>query len=201
MKKKLLLVIGLAVILAGCNIVKTYQNLTRLQFKVGKIENVKVSNISVSNKSKLSDFNPLDILSLTSKVAKGEFPVSMTVNIDAKNPSEGQGGGVSDNTITLKSFPWKLYIDDVETISGNISQPIYVPSKGENVIIPIEVSIDLMKFFKQQGLDKMVNLVLALGGSNKSSSKVKFVVRPTIGTPIGDFRYPNDITIVDYKFN
>ncbi len=202
MKKRVLIVLGLIVIVAaGCGIVQTYQNLMRLQFKIGKVDNVKVSNISVSNKSKLSDFNPLDIISLTSKVTRGEFPVSLTVNIEAKNPNEGQGGGVSNNSVTLKSFPWKLYIDDVETITGNISQPVYIPSKGENVNIPIEVSLDLMKFFKQQGLEKMVNLVLALGGSNKSSSKLKFVVRPTMGTPFGDLQYPSDITVVDYKFN
>ncbi len=201
MKKGLILFVGLAVIFAACNIVKTYQNLMRLQFKIGKVDNVSVGGITVSNKSKISDFNAMDVLKLTSTLTSGKFPVSFIVNVEAKNPNEGSGGGQSSNAITLKSFPWKLYIDDVETISGNITKPIYVPSKGENMNIPIEVSLDLKQFFKDRGFDKMINLVLALGGKNNDAGKVKLVVRPTLGTPIGDLPYPSDITVVDYKFN
>lgn len=201
MKKIMMFVIPMVVFVTACNIVQTYQNITRLKFKVGAVDNVKVSNINVSGKSKLSDFNPMDVLKLTSSLTQGEFPISFVINIEAKNPSEGTGGGVSDNSITLKSFPFKLYIDDVETISGNINEPVYVPSKGENKIIPITVGLDLKKFFKDKGLDKMVNLVLALGGANKDAGKIKLVVRPTIGTPIGDFKYPNEITVVSYQFN
>lgn len=201
MKKIMMFVIPLVVFVTACNIVQTYQNITRLKFKVGAVDNVKVSNINVSGKSKLSDFNPMDVLKLTSSLTQGEFPISFVINIEAKNPSEGTGGGVSDNSITLKSFPFKLYIDDVETISGNINEPVYVPSKGENKIIPITVGLDLKKFFKDKGLDKMVNLVLALGGANKDAGKIKLVVRPTIGTPLGDFKYPNEITVVSYQFN
>ncbi len=201
MKKILIFVIPVLVLLTACNIVQTYQNITRLKFKLGNVDNVTVANINVSGKSKLSDFNPMDVLKLTSSLTQGEFPLSFVINIEAKNPSEGAGGGVSDNSITLKSFPFKLFIDDVETISGNINEPVYVPSKGENKIIPITVGLDLKKFFKDKGLDKMVNLVLALGGKNKDASKIKLVVRPTIGTPIGDFKYPNEITVVSYQFN
>jgi len=201
MKKIMMFVIPMVVFVTACNIVQTYQNITRLKFKVGAVDNVKVSNINVSGKSKLSDFNPMDVLKLTSSLTQGEFPISFVINIEAKNPSEGTGGGVSDNSITLKSFPFKLYIDDVETISGNINEPVYVPSKGESKIIPITVGLDLKKFFKDKGLDKMVNLVLALGGANKDTGKIKLVVRPTIGTPLGDFKYPNEITVVSYQFN
>ncbi|HPN37974.1 MAG TPA: hypothetical protein PL041_06185 [Melioribacteraceae bacterium] len=201
MKKIIIFILPVLVLLTACNIVQTYQNITRLKFKLGNVDNVTVANINVSGKNKLADFNPMDILKLTSTLTQGEFPISFVINVEAKNPSEGTGGGVSDNSITLKSFPFKLFIDDVETISGNINEPVYVPSKGENKIIPITVGLDLKKFFKDKGLDKMVNLVLALGGKNKDASKIKLVVRPTIGTPIGDFKYPNEITVVSYQFN
>jgi len=201
MKRKLLIIIPLLILFSSCNIIQTYQNITRLKFKLGSVEKVTVANISVSGKSKLSDFNPMDVLKLTSSLTQGEFPVSFVLNVEAKNPSEGTGGGISDNSITLKSFPFRLYIDDVETITGNINEPVYVPSKGENKIIPITIGLDLKKFFKDKGLDKMVNLVLALGGANKDASKIKLLVRPTIGTPIGDFTYPDEITVVSYQFN
>ncbi len=200
--KKIILALGIIILIfTGCNIIQTYQNIQRLKFKINNVDNFQVANINIGSKNKITDFNPADILKLTSSLSQNEFPVSMVINVEAKNPAEGIGGGESSSSITLKSFPFKLYIDNVETISGNINEPVYVPSKGETKIIPITVGLDLKKFFRDQGLDKMVNLVLALGGANKDASRIKLVVRPTIGTPLGDFVYPDEITVVNYQFN
>ena len=79
--------------------------------------------ISISDKDQLSDFNVGEILQLTTSVASGDLPVSFTLNVKASNPNDGSGGyGATD--ITLKSFPWKLIINDKETISGNIDGSI-----------------------------------------------------------------------------
>ena len=61
--------------------------------------------------------------------------------------------------------------------------------------------MDLMKFFKDRGLESIINLALNLGGQKASTSSIKLVTKPVIGTPIGDLEYPEEITIVDQKFN
>lgn len=201
MKKIIFVLVLIITTFTACNLIQTYQNIQRLKFKINNVDNFKVANINISGKNKITDFNPADILKLTSSLRNNEFPISMVINVEAKNPAEGVGGGESSTSITLKSFPFKLYIDDVETISGNINEPIYVPSKGEVKIIPITVGLDLKKFFKDHGLEKMVNMVLAIGGANKDAGRIKLKVRPTIGTPLGDFVYPDEITVVNYQFN
>jgi hypothetical protein len=194
----LFLIIGLS--LTSCGVYNSIMNLSKLQYKLGSVNNFKVGNILINNKSKISDFNAVDILNLTSKVASGDFPVSFTLNVLAKNPNQNT---TTSNTseITLESFPWTLYIDGVKTISGNISNPVTVPSVKSATIIPLQISLDMLDFFKENGLSKIVNLALTLGGKNGSTSKIKIVAEPTLGTPLGRMTYPSPITIVDKTFN
>jgi len=197
--KFLILTILLGLSLTSCGIYNSIMNLSKLQYKLGSVNNFRVANILINNKSKLSDFNTADILNLTSKIASGDFPVSFTLNVLAKNPNQNS---TSANTseITLESFPWTLYIDGVKTISGNISNPVTVPSVKSATIIPLQISLDMLDFFKDNGLSKIVNLALTLGGKNGSTSKIKIVAEPTLGTPLGKMTYPSPITIVDKTF-
>ena len=194
----LTLIIGLT--LTSCGLYNSIMNLSKLQYKLGSVDNFRVANIKINSKSKLSDFSTADILNLTSKVASGDFPVSFTLNVLAKNPNQNSTTS-SSSEITLESFPWTLYIDGVKTISGNISNPVTVPSVKSATIIPLQISLDMLDFFKDNGLSKIVNLALTLGGKNGSTSKIRIVAEPTLGTPIGKMTYPSPITIIDKTFN
>jgi hypothetical protein len=66
-----------------------------------------------------------------------------------------------------------LFLDDKETINGNIPHSIEIPGVGQEKTIPIEMSLDLYKFFKDQGYESILNLALALGGVSGSSSRIK----------------------------
>ncbi len=203
MKKQnifLILTLILTFALTSCGLYNSIMNLSKLQYKLGSVDNFRVGNIKINSKSKLSDFSTADILNLTSKVASGDFPVSFTLNVLAKNPNQNSTTS-SSSEITLESFPWTLYIDGVKTISGNISKPVKVPSVKSATIIPLQISLDLLDFFKGDGLSKIVNLALALGGKNGSTSKIKIVAEPTLGTPLGKMTYPSPITIIDKTFN
>ena len=194
----LTLIIGLT--LTSCGLYNSIMNLSKLQYKLGSVDNFRVANIKINSKSKLSDFSTADILNLTSKVASGDFPVSFTLNVLAKNPNQNSTTS-SSSEITLESFPWTLYIDGVKTISGNISNPVTVPSVKSATIIPLQISLDMLDFFKDNGLSKIVNLALTLGGKNGSTSKIRIVAEPTLGTPLGKMTYPSPITIIDKTFN
>ena len=34
-----------------------------------------------------------------------------------------------------------------------------------------------------------------------NTSAIKLITKPVIGTPLGDLEYPDEITVVDQKFN
>lgn len=200
-KKSLVLIATITLFLSSCGVYNSLMNLSKLKFKLGSVNNFKVGNITIDNKSKLSDFAALDVLKLTSDVVSGKFPVSFTVNVLAQNPNSASSSGANVSDMTLESFPWTLYINDKETISGNISNPMQVPAIENTTVIPLEMNLDLLTFFNEDGLNNLVNLALSLGGKNGSTTKLRIVADPVLGTSIGNLRYPNPITIIDKSFN
>ncbi len=182
-----------------CSILKTITNLSRLQFKLGNVSGFKVNNIDISNKSSLSDLSPAEMMSLSSIITQGKFPVSFVLNVDAKNPNDGTGGYARTDA-TLKGFRWRLFIENKETISGDLDSPVVVPGTGEVSNIPLRIELDLLQFFKSEGLQNIANLVLAIGGKHGSSSRISLYATPTVSTPLGDIKYPGKLKIIDTKF-
>jgi hypothetical protein len=184
---------------SSCSVYETVVNLSRLQFKLGNVNNFTVSGINISNKNSLQDFNPLELLNLTQSIATGKLPASFTLNVEAKNPNDGTGGYPQTNA-TLKEFPWRLEVDNVETIAGNIGAPVAVPGTGEIQNIPLTMNIDLIQFFGNKGLDNLVNLALTLGGQQGSSSKLALYATPTVSSPLGNIKYPGELKIIEQSF-
>ncbi len=198
-KGKLLIILGfLLVALSSCSVYKTFVNMSRLKFKLNSVQNFRVLNYPVNNKTSLKDFSPIDLINLTASVATGKLPVSFTLIVDAKNPNTGNGYSSTD--ITIEDFPWKLYVNGKETVSGRLEKPVTVPGMGEVREIPLEVKFDLLKIFKNKSLDDIINLALTIGGAKGSPSHLKLVAEPVLGTPIGKMKYPEPITIVSQKF-
>lgn len=202
MRKLFSVAILLALVISGiqCSVYETLTNLSRLQFKVGAVNGFQISGIPISGKSKLSDFNPLDLLKLTSGFAQGSLPATFVLNVDAKNPNDGTGG-YKKSDATLQNFKWRLFLDDKETVSGELAQPLVVPGTGEITSIPLTINIDLMKFFKEKGYESIVNLALALGGVQGSSSKITLYATPTVSSPLGNITYPGELKLIDTQFS
>ena len=68
MKRIILLAILFIMIFTSCSVLQTVMNVSRLKFKVGNVDDFKVMGISIKDKQKLTDFNPLDLIKLTSVV-------------------------------------------------------------------------------------------------------------------------------------
>jgi len=199
MKKVLLISVLLLFSNLSCSVYETIVNLSRLKFKLGEVNNFTISGINLSNKKSLQDFDPLELLNLTQVIGTGTLPASFTLNVEAQNPNDGTGGYAKTDA-TLKAFPWKLNIDQTETISGNIGSPVSVPGTGEITNIPLDMNIDLIQFFGNSGLENLVNLALALGGQEGSASRLTLFATPTVSSPLGDIKYPGELKIVDHSF-
>jgi hypothetical protein len=202
MKKLLSIAILLSLVISGiqCSVYETLTNVSRLKFKVGAVNGFANNGVSITGKSKLADFAALDLLKLTSGFAQGSLPASFVLNVDAKNPNDGTGG-YKKSDATIQNFKWRLFLDDKETISGELDQPLTIPGTGEVSTIPLKINIDLMKFFKDKGYESIVNLALALGGAQGSSSKITFYATPTVSSPFGNITYPGELKLVDTEFS
>lgn len=183
----------------SCSVYQTMVNISRLKFKINNVTDFSLAGVNFANKRSLHDFSTLEALKLTTSFAKGSLPATFTLNIDALNPNDGKGGYPKTNA-TLKSFPWRLMLQDKETISGGLSSPVTIPGTGESTIIPLGISIDLYSFFRDRGYNDLINLALNLGGAGGDPSKVALYAKPTVTSPIGDLTYPQEIKIVSYEY-
>ncbi|MDR3625778.1 MAG: hypothetical protein P4L45_03045 [Ignavibacteriaceae bacterium] len=199
MRKYLYAVLVLAFTNISCTVYQTAMNVSRLKFKLDKVDNYAVSGIPIEGKSSIRDFSAFELLRITGNIAKKTFPVSFIINVSAKNPNDSTGG-YPRTDIILKSFPFKLYIDDKETIEGNIDNSVAIPGTGEIVNIPVRINIDLFKFFSDKDYKQLINLVFAIAGSNGYSSTIKLYAHPTVTTPFGDITYPGELKIVSKEF-
>lgn len=183
----------------SCSVYKTIVSASRLKFELGNVENLEVSGVRFDGKNSVSDFNALEVLKLTTSLIRRSFPVTFILNVQAENPNDGKAG-YPRTDIMLKSFPWDLYIDNIQTVSGNILSPVLVPGTGEIVTIPIEIKLDLYKFIQDKDINSLINLVLAINGVKGHSSNVTLFAQPTVSTPIGDITYPGQLKIVGMNF-
>jgi len=190
----------LALTATSCTVVKeigqAVTNLSRCTFRLDGISDFRLAGISLSGKTSLS---LTDAAWAITSFGRGELPAAFTLNIAAQNPNTGTAG-TPKSTATMTSFAWTLLIDNTQTVSGDIPQPIEIPGTGQQTIIPLRMNLDLVTFFKDRGYDKIIDLALTLGGAQGSASRVTLRARPTIKTDFGPIKYPGEINIIDKEF-
>ena len=198
--RKVFLVFFASLILAGCSVLQTVQNVSRLKYRIDSATDYRVAGIFLADKKNIKDFSSIEMLKLTAGIVKGTLPLTFLLNVEAKNPNDGSGG-YPRTDLTLTSFPWRLLLNDKETVKGNINEPVFVPGKGEAVLIPIRIEFDIAKSFKDKSIDDILMLLLQIGDVKNSTLNLKLLARPVVGTPFGNLAYPDEITIVDKSFN
>lgn len=202
MKSKRIIVLLLFIVLAGlnCSVLKTIDNISRLKFRIGRTSNLELAGVSLAGKRSLNDLSALETLKLSASFIRGSLPLTFTIYVDAENPNDGTGGYTRTDA-TLESFPWRLFIDGKETITGNIGAPVAVPGSGEVTVIPLNATVDLFKIFKDRGYEGILNLALNLNGSGTRASQLSLFARPTVHTVLGNITYPEEIKIVSMEYS
>lgn len=189
--------------LPGCatldELVNVMSNLQRLKFKVAGVSGFAVAGINLSQKQQTADFTLKDGISLMASFSQKKMPASFVLNIEALNPNDGSGGSPQTSS-TLTSFEWRLLIDGQSTVTGNIEEPIEIPGTGQATIIPLQINLDLMEFFKNQGYNDLINLALALGGAKSDISRMEIDAQPRVSTPLGEIAYPGRITVISKEY-
>lgn len=171
----------------------------RLKFKLGSVESFSLAGISLGNKASLNDFSIQDGMKLAQLFGSKKLPVEFVLNVVAINPNDGTGGRVKSSA-TLSGLSARLLIDGQPTVYGDIDSPVEIPGTGQETRFPLRISLDLYEFFGSQGLDKLLQLSLAIGGKNGSTSRLALDIQPKVVTPFGEIKYPERLTIVDKEF-
>jgi len=199
--KTILIFLSFLLLLNSCNTIKglftSLDDFSNLKFKLGKVENFKVSTIDISNISSTNSISATDVLILTKSILNKQLPAEFTLNLLANNPTNNNAK--KQSKAIIENLSWILYIDDKETINGIVNTPIQILT-GATSEIPVQINLDLYKFFSDKGYDDLMNMALAIGGANGSSSRLKLKIKPTVQLAGVSFKYPNYITVVEKEF-
>jgi hypothetical protein len=191
------------ILLSGCaelqQLQNTLANVQRLQFKLDGVTPGNLAGVNLSKVDELRSITLQDGIKLAAAFANKSMPLTLTLKVAAKNPNDGTGGS-PQRSATLSSFAWTLKIDQRETISGDIAAPIEIPGAGEATIIPLQMSLDLYKFFGEQGYKEMVNLALAVAGKQGSAARLTLAAVPSVSVGGINLKYPGEVNIVDKEF-
>ncbi len=174
-------------------------NLQRLKFKLSGVRDFRLLGIDIGGKARLSDFSALDAVKLVQSYTSRKLPVDFVLDVVAVNPNDGTGG-TRKTTSTLSGLECRLLLDGQPTVVGNIDQPIEIPGTGQESVIPLRLSLDLLEFFAGKQYEDLVQLALAIGGRNKTPARIALDAQPTVSTPVGPITYPGRITIVSTEF-
>jgi hypothetical protein len=184
----LALVLGIVLVTAaGCRSIREVANLRNVNFRIDRVENARLAGINLSGIESYGDVGASDMLRLSAAIADGRMPLDFTLHVAAENPA------ANSMNARMTAMDWTLLLEDEETVSGTFDREV-VLRPGEPADVPVEVTVDLVRFF-DDNLRSLVNLALAVSGGE--TSNVKLRVRPTIRTPVGPMKYPNPIPVVD----
>ena len=174
-------------------------NLQRLKFRLGDVRDFHVAGIGLAGKSRIADFSVTDGFKLLDAFRSKTLLADFVLDVKAVNPNDGTGG--SPKTVaTLAGLESRLLIDGSPTVIGDIESPVEIPGTGQESVIPIRLSLDLLEFFGDKKYEDLLALVLAIGGANRDPARITLDAQPRVSTPYGPITYPGRIIIVYKEF-
>jgi hypothetical protein len=182
----LTLLLTLPLALGSCTALQEIANLRNVDFAIENVANTNLAGVDVQDVRSYDDLSGGEVARLVAALASGEMPLSFTLNVGARNP---EANSVNARLVQLD---WTLLLDDTETISGIFNDERVIPP-GAEVLLPISMELDLVRFFGRNAQD-LVELAAAVAG--QGTKEIALRARPTVTTPLGPITYPSTITIL-----
>jgi hypothetical protein len=182
-----LFLIFLLCILTYCKSIRELQSFARCEFRVATVENTMLAGVNVQQIRKLTDLNLMQAARITQSYAGGSLPLSLTVNVDVKNPNA--------TPAAMNSMEWIMLIDDKEIVDGVVNDRIDIAANGGISKLPIRISTDLRKILSNMSTEEAVNMGLGLSGSGNKPTRVTLKVKPSILVGQTLIKYPGYIKV------
>ena len=174
----------------GCEVLEQAQqaiNLKNCDFRIRSVQNITVAGINVQNIKSVSDLKLTDAAKLTAAVAGSSFPLSLTLNLEGRNPNASSAG--------LNKIDYILFIDDIQMTAGNLAKSFTIPPNNGTTVIPMQFSVNLKEVLQGKSLDAIINFGLNLAGVGNKPTRVSMKVKPTILIGMTELEYPGYITV------
>lgn len=170
-----------------CRSLRELQSFARCDFRLATVENTMLAGVNVQQIKSVADLNLSQAARITTAYASGALPLSLTVNIDVKNPNA--------TTASMNSMEWIMLIDDKEIVDGVVNDRIEISPNGGISKLPIRISTDLRKVLSNMPADQAVKMGLGLSGSGNKPTRITLKVKPSILVGQTVLKYPGYIRV------
>ena len=190
MKKIKILFLCLVILISSCDVLKDLNgmaNFAKCDFRLNTVNNIRLAGVNVQQVKSLSDLNIIDVANITASLASNTLPLSLTLNVDVKNPNSQKA--------VMNAMAWILLIDNIEMTSGQMNQRIEVMPNNGIASMPLDLSVDLKKVLTGRSLDAVKNFGLNLAGAGNKPTRITLKVKPTIVISGISIVYPDYITV------
>lgn len=175
---------------SSCTVVQQAQqvmNLINCEFRLKSADQIQVAGINVQNVRKFSDLSFTDGAKLMAAVAGNSIPLTLTLNLEAKNPNT--------TPASLSNMDWIMLIDDIEMTRGKLARSFTIPANKGTTVIPIQLNIDLKKVLQGKSLDAIANFGLNLAGQGNQPTRMALKIKPSINVGNYPLAFPNYLTV------
>lgn len=191
MKNKIIALLAIVVILAGCDAAKQQAS------GIYNLANCKYSFQSISNIS-VAGINPSEGLSLTNATRatallsgnQKSIPFNFTLNVDVNNPNK--------KAALMSGMDYIISIDDIQFTTGNIDRSLNI-NPGQTQVLPITIGVDLATLMQTHSQNAIKEIAKNFLGMGSQQSKVLVQLRPTFN--IGQSKVPSPVYIpLEFSF-
>jgi LEA14-like dessication related protein len=190
MRRKLLLLLSIVVLSSpSCDVLRQVgemQMLSRCEFRINTVTDIRLAGVNVSNIQHISDVRPMDVLMLTNGVLNNNLPLNFNVNLQVKNPN--------DQAASLNRFDWILFIDDLQMIEGAINERFSVGPEATSTL-PVQIGFNLAEALSDERADKIIDFALGLAEGSGKTTRVMVKLRPSVMVGQRSIQYPGWIEV------
>jgi hypothetical protein len=172
---------------SSCSTLDQLARLPDLDFHLDRTSDGRLAGVEIDDVRRVSDLQASDYVLIADAVRRGSLPLRFDLHVGAENPAP------YNYDLMLERLEWTLLLEDRETVTGILDRNIQIQPSG-TTDIPVPVEIDLLDFF-EHGASDLAQLALRVAGLGGDPTTVRLRARPTVRTPFGSYRFPNEITI------
>jgi hypothetical protein len=186
-KVKWIWLVAVVWVAAGCKNISDIKAFTEARYTLRDISEVRVNSINVSNKSRLDQFRMNEIATLLSAYNTNSLLADAVVGLNVEMVDG------STREITVTQLKWQLLVDDRETLSGVVEEPVKLQA-GLN-LIPIKTPVLVTETDGQRNFEGLMQLVTLLSREGVDRSNIVLQIKPTVQTSVGNVESPRFIPL------
>ena len=178
-------------VFSNCGQLKEMKAFSKCQFRYQKITNIELSNVDIQQKTSIEELGFLSIAKFIQGLSNGNVPLSLTYNIEIKNPN--------NHLASINNLEWIAFIDGKKLVEGVIKERFEIPAK-QTAIMPLNIKVNLLDVLSKDIGKSALNYAFNLVDKNNQPTRLTLKVKPSIMLGKTLLKYPSYLKI-EKEFN